>query len=105
MPKPCLKTIFPVLFLLFLIPVKAQDPIGGIVNTYHKVYQVIPSKACVRVTDITGLNVNSKVMIVQMKGATIQTGTGSTFGDTISTNGAGLYEIATVCYIIGDSRS
>lgn len=38
-----------------------------------------------------------------MKGASILTGTGSTFGDTTSLNQAGHYEIGTICTIIGDS--
>ena len=81
----------------------AQTPISGIVNTYHSVVEVIPAKACLRVTNISSLDVNSRVMIVQMKGASIITSTGATFGDTISLNEAGNYEIGTVCYIIGDS--
>lgn len=78
--------------------------ISGIVNTYHKVVEVIPSKACLRVADPTGLNVNTMVMVVQMKGATINTtASSSAFGDVSSLNGAGNYEIGTICYIIGDS--
>src|SRR5258706_3253383 len=90
--------------LLFSISVCAQTAtISGIVNTYHKVVEIIPSKACVRVANISGLNVNSRVMLVQMKGASINTTTTSAFGDTTSLNEAGNYEIGTVCYIIGDS--
>src|SRR5687768_15638495 len=81
----------------------AQTNISGIVNTYHKVIEIIPAKACLRVENINLIDVNSKVMIIQMKGATIQTGPGATFGDTISLNQAGHYEIGTVCYIIDDS--
>lgn len=77
--------------------------ISGIVNTYHKAIEIIPAKACIRVADISGLTVNSRVLLIQMKGAAIITTTGSTFGDTISLNNAGNYEIGTVCYIIGDS--
>lgn len=91
------------LFLLFVFIGFAQTPISGIVNTYHSVVEVIPAKACLRVTNISSLDVNSRVMIVQMKGASIITSTGATFGDTISLNEAGNYEIGTVCYIIGDS--
>jgi hypothetical protein len=78
--------------------------ISGVVNTYHKVIQVIPAKACLRVANATGLNVNTMVMVVQMKGATMNTTSSSNaFGDTTSLNGAGNYEIGTICYIIGDS--
>ncbi len=72
-------------------------------NTYHKVVEIIPAKACVRVADTTGLNVNSRVMLIQMKGASISTANNSTFGDTTSLNQAGNYEIGAVCFMIGDS--
>ncbi len=90
--------------VLSFFPVYAQTTnISGIINTYHRVVEIIPSKACVRVADITGLNVNSRVMLVQMKGASVITTNTSAFGDTTSLNEAGNYEIGAVCYIIGDS--
>ena len=90
--------------VLFHFSVSAQTTnISGIVNTYHRVVEIIPSKACVRVANINGLNVNSRVMLIQMKGASIITTNTSAFGDTTTLNGAGNYEIGTVCYIKGDS--
>lgn len=77
--------------------------LSGVVNTYHKVIEIIPSKACLRVADPSGLNVNTLIMVIQMKGATINTSNSSSFGDTTSLNGAGNYEIGTICYMIGDS--
>ena len=99
------RTVVSLLILLFSFSVCSQPPtpIMGIVNTYHKVVEIIPSKACVRVTNIAALDVNSIVMIVQMKGASINITNTSSFGDTSSLNQAGNYEIGTVCYIIGDS--
>lgn len=94
------------LFIIFFsssICCQPPTPIWGIVNTYHQVLEIIPAKACVLVADATGLNVNTRVMLVQMKGASIITTTGATFGDTTSLNQAGNYEIGTICYIIGDS--
>ena len=95
-------SIFFIIFFSFSVCAQPTN-ISGIVNTYHKVVEIIPVKACVRVADITGLNVNSRVMLVQMKGASINTTSTSSFGDTTSLNGAGNYEIGAVCYIIGDS--
>ncbi|MBC7949747.1 MAG: T9SS type A sorting domain-containing protein [Chitinophagaceae bacterium] len=79
--------------------------ISGIVNTYHRVIEVIPAMACVRVNPVGSLSYNDKVMLIQMKGASINTSdpTSATFGDTTSLNNAGNYEIATVCYISGDT--
>ena len=42
-------------------------------------------------------------MIVQMKGATINTSTSGSFGDTTNLNNAGNYEIVSICYIKSDS--
>ena len=78
--------------------------ISGIVNTYYKVIEIVPSKACVRVNNAAGLNYNDKVMLIQMKGASINTNSSSSsFGDTTSLNNAGNYEIGTICNVTGDS--
>ncbi len=77
--------------------------ISGVVNSYFKIVDVIPAKNCVRVSDATGLSQNDKVMLVQMKGASINTNNNSSFGDITSINNAGNYEINQVCRIIEDS--
>jgi len=77
--------------------------ISGIVNTYHRAIEIIPAKACVRVNSTTGLVNNDKVMLIQMKGASINTSNSASFGDTTNLNEAGNYEINTVCNIVGDS--
>ncbi len=113
-PNPgCLKPTIPDLFkraclCIFLLTsnnflFSQTTNISGIVNTYHKVNNIVTAKACLIVADPTGLNVNSLVMVVQMKGATINTSNSASFGDTSSLNGAGHYEIGTICYIVGDS--
>jgi Secretion system C-terminal sorting domain len=83
----------------------AQTTISGVVNTYYKVIEIIPAKACVRLNTVTGLNFNDKTMLIQMKGAGINTSssTSGSFGDTTSLNNAGNYEIGTICYIKNDS--
>lgn len=82
---------------------QATTNISGIVNTYHRVIEIIPAKGCLRVADPTGLSVNTPVMVIQMKGAAVSTANNSTFGDTTALNGAGNYEVGTICFIIGDS--
>lgn len=77
--------------------------ISGVVNTYHRVLEFIPAKACVRVSSTVGLNLYKKVLLIQMKGAGITTANNSSFGDTTALNNAGNYEVATICNIIGDS--
>ena len=81
----------------------AQTNISGVVNSYYNVVEIIPAKACVRVGNPIGLNQNDKAIVIQMKGSTINTSSSSSFGDTISLNDAGNYELGTICYIRGDS--
>ncbi len=99
------RTWFSILFLFHLTFSQGQTTnLSGVVNTYHKVVEIIPAKSCIRVASTTGLNINNLVMLVQMKGATINTtATSSLFGDTTNLFGAGNYEIGTICYITGDS--
>lgn len=91
-------------FLFFSVTGSGQTTnISGVVNTYHSIIDIIPARACVRVDNTTGLGYGNMVVIAQMKGASIVTTNTATFGDTISTNNAGNYEIATICAVIGDS--
>ena len=108
-------TIFPFLFRIirFLILLLmmifsffltiAQTNISGVVNSYYKVLEVIPSKACVRLNNVIGLARLQKTLLIQMKGASVITTNNSSFGDTTSLNDAGNYEIAIICAIDGDS--
>ena len=93
--------LFPAIFLFIFC--QAQTPISGVVNTYYSVTEVIPAKACLRLNTTSGLSYNDKVMIIQMKGASINTSNSVSFGDTTSLNNAGNYEIATVCNTNVDS--
>lgn len=96
--------LFIILLLIFRLSLAQTTPISGIVNSYYQVIDIVPSKACVRVPNPAGLNHNDKVMLIQMKGATINTtANSSSFGDTLTLNNAGNYEIATVCHVVGDS--
>jgi Secretion system C-terminal sorting domain len=77
--------------------------ISGIVNTYHSVIGVDAAKAAVKLDNVSGLAYGNTVLIIQMKGATINTSTGSSFGDVSSLNYAGNYEVATICSVSNDS--
>ncbi|MEO8406022.1 MAG: hypothetical protein ABI480_15550, partial [Chitinophagaceae bacterium] len=99
--RAALSWLFVVLFIPSLF--SQTTNISGTVNIYQKVVEVIPAKACVRVSSTTGLTPSAKVLLIQMKGATINTANSSAFGDTTALNDAGNYEIGTICTIIGDS--
>ena len=103
-PSPkthCLLLLKVILF--FFLNSSAQTNISGVVNSYYKVVEVIPAKACVRLNTVVGLARLQKTLIIQMKGASVITANNSTFGDTTSLNNAGNYELAIICAISGDS--
>ena len=98
------KTRLLILFFLSLLgytSIYGQTPIKGIINTYHKVTTIDKAASAVIVDDATTLNPGDKVMLVQMKGATVSTNT-STFGNVTDLNEAGNYELGVVCYVQGN---
>lgn len=78
-------------------------PISGIINTYHKVTAIDKTRSVVVVDNVTGLEPGQKVMLVQMKGASVVTNNNITFGDTANLNTAGNYELNAVCTVKEDS--
>jgi hypothetical protein len=96
---------YPIITALALLSItlNAQTSISGVINSYHKVIDIIPSKACVRVDNSSGLAFNDRVMIIQMKGATVNPTNGTSFGSITSLNNAGNYEIGTICSVRNDS--
>lgn len=82
--------------------VRAQTPISGVINTYHKVLSLGNADGWVVVDNPGALGPGDKVMLVQMKGAGVSTGN-ATFGDTTSLNKAGNYELGTVCTVHSDT--
>jgi len=85
--------------------VHAQINISGIVNQYAKVtYVTKPGANPPRI--VVSNNVfaaNDKVMLIQMKGASIDVSNSSTFGTITGLNSAGLYEFGIVNYTSGDT--
>ncbi len=96
--------VFSCFFSLQPVFVQGQTSnISGVVNSYYHVVEIIPAKACIRVGSTAGLAVNKKILLVQMKGATINTSNNSSFGTVTALNEAGNYETGTICSISGDS--
>lgn len=75
--------------------------ISGVINSYYNVLGV--NTAAVKLDNTTGLAYGNTVLIIQMKGATINPVNNSSFGDTMSLNYAGNYELATICSVSSDS--
>src|SRR4030095_5641818 len=94
---------FTSVFFFSFITIFSQTNISGVVNSYYRVIEVIPAKACVRLNTVSGLARLQKTLLIQMKGASVVTTNNSSFGDTTSLNNAGNYEVAIICAISGDS--
>ena len=97
---------YALLFTLLLISNNSfAQNISGIVNQYEKVTYVTSSGSNTSKVVVT-TNVfapNDKVMIMQMKGATVTAGNVAAFGTVTVLNGAGWYEFGIVKSVIGDT--
>lgn len=96
---------YPLITALWMLPCTlfSQTNISGIVNSYHKVNGINYSESGLKLDNVSGISVNDRVMIIQMKGAAINTSNTNSFGSVSSLNDAGNYELATVCAVRSDS--
>jgi hypothetical protein len=90
-----------ILFQSSLLSFSQTTNISGIVNSYHSVIDI--SATAAKLDNVSGLAYGNTVLVIQMKGASINTSNTSSFGDTTSLNYAGNYEIATICSVSNDS--
>jgi len=77
--------------------------ISGVKNNYYSVLGIDATKNAVKLDNVSGLAYGNTVLLIQMKGATINTTNSSTYGTVTSLNDAGNYEIATICSVSNDS--
>src|ERR1043165_7768659 len=82
-------------------PVMAQTPISGVINHYAAVSVINFCGNTVTVNSAAGFSVGQRVMIIQMKGATIDGSNNASFGNINSYNGCGNYEINEISLISG----
>lgn len=78
--------------------------ISGVINIYTPVSAINAAKTQLTVGSITGFSANDRVLVIQMKGATIDNATPATnanFGAVTAYNSAGFYEIADVSSVSG----
>lgn len=95
---------FPVLLfsLLLVIPcVLSAQSISGVVNQYAAVTAVTTNSATLNA--IGPFQVGDKVLIIQMKGATITATNTATFGTITALGNAGNFEFATIASINGST--
>ena len=93
--------IFVFFSLLFLEQKLQAQNISGVVNSYVAVSAVTVNSATV--TAIGPFQVGDKVLIIQMKGATITTSNTVAFGTITALGNAGNFEFATISSISGNT--
>ncbi|MBI1782879.1 MAG: hypothetical protein HYR66_16165, partial [Sphingobacteriales bacterium] len=81
----------------------AAQSISGVVNSYYKVLAINTTTSEAKLSSTTGLHYDDKVLLIQMKGATVNTSNSSSFGTISSAGNAGSYEFAYICAIHNDT--
>ena len=77
--------------------------VSGIINTYYKVTGVNIVPNTVTVSSAAGLTPGLKILIIQMKGASINSTNTPSFGNLTSIGNAGNYEFNYICGISGNN--
>src|SRR5437868_6693872 len=96
-PNRWLSAVF-FIILLHAAALRAQN-ISGVVNAYYKVTAINTASSTLTLSSTAGLSAGMKVVIMQMKGATIDITNTATFGNITAINNAGNYEVNTICSI------
>ncbi len=72
--------------------VLAQTPLEGVINAYAAVTEIDYCTGTLTVEESNGFSVGMQIIIMQMKGASINTGNSGDFGNITDLGKAGLYE-------------
>jgi hypothetical protein len=93
------------MFLLVtsLLPAQITGLAGTLGNDMVKVTNVNIADNSVDVTSAAAFSIGDTVLIMQMKGATVNTTNSASFGDITNLGGAGNYEFATICDVQGNT--
>lgn len=76
--------------------------LSGIINNYARVLQLDNCKNYIKVDNSFGFEAGDKAILIQMKGASINTDDSSTFGDMIDFKGAGNAEVVEISSVQND---
>jgi len=99
-----MRTLIPLIAILSycVVPMVATE-LRGRVNQYAAVTSIDTCRNIVRITPVAWLQKNDRVMIIQMKGAIVDTSESPGAGTVSSLGSAGLWELCTVDTIINGS--
>jgi PKD repeat protein len=88
--------------LFFAFPLLSQTPIAGQINHYAKVTEINACEGKLVLANATaGFSAGDPVLLIQMKGATINESNGSSFGNIQDIGSAGFYERNEILSITG----
>lgn len=90
-----------ILSIANVVPTWGQS-ISGVINSYYRVTAINAATSQVTVSNAAGLTPGLKVLIIQMKGASIDGSNSSSFGNITSIGEAGTYEYNTICAVAGN---
>src|SRR5579872_6288368 len=76
--------------------------VSGVVNSYYAVTAVNTASNTVTVTNTAGLYNGEPILLIQMKGATVNGSNNAAYGSITAINDAGNYEFNTICSISGN---
>jgi Secretion system C-terminal sorting domain len=97
------------LFTLFIACVCNGNAIGqsisGVVNGYYQVTAINTATNTVSLNTVSGLSIGTKILIIQMKGATMDATNTASFGNITAINTAGNYEFNYICSISGNDAT
>jgi hypothetical protein len=98
------RSIVACMALCFFFPrfVQAQS-ISGVVNAYYAVTAVNVPTNTITLNNAAGLSTGIKVLLIQMKGASMDATNAASFGNITAINDAGNYEFNYVCSISGNN--
>jgi gliding motility-associated-like protein len=96
------KILFFFTFIFLGLIVSAQTNISGVINDYAAVSSIDECTNSMSVDVTTGFSIGDSILIVQMKGATMDVTNTVSYGDLVSLNNAGLYEYNTINSIVGN---
>jgi hypothetical protein len=89
--------------LLFACDSSFSQSVSGVINSYYKVTGINVVPNTVTVASASGLSPGMKILIIQMKGASINQTNSSSFGNINSIGNAGNYEFNFICGIAGNN--
>jgi len=98
-----MKHFFTLVTILFVFQAYCQTGtnISGTINIYTPVNAINPCTNSITVGSAAGFSVGDRVLIIQMKGATIDQTNTATYGNILSYGGAGTYEFGNIASITG----